>query len=154
MGMIFSLQTVTPYRLRYLATTQANIGFDSGIIPNAAGLSPDLRTDSSLFRNFPMNVLVSRVIAGADTAAARKLLLSDGDELNDELEHIRAHTVLVPRNSPTGGLNAAYWSVDAAEGNNAGDPPSINHAVLVVTATDLPAFECYVDVDFQHSESK
>lgn len=148
--MIFTLMTSTPHRLRYLAVTENNpVGVDSGIIPNAAGLTPDLRTDSVIFREFPMNNLVSTLVA--NVTQARRLLLGDPNPLAVQVNFKRAHTVATPRNSQAALAAAAAWSVDANEGVAGGSPASADHAIFIIAGPGVAGAEAYIDCSFQHS---
>lgn len=152
----FQLVTVTPYRLRYLCTRTTVEQGDTvatGVLPNAAGASPDLRTDSAVWRNYAMNALVSK--AALNQSAARRILL--GVDTTQFLDFPRAHTIIVPRNSQAGALLTPQWSVDANEGAAAGSAASAGFGVLIVKGPVEPlniAPEAYLDIYFQHTDDR
>lgn len=138
----------TPYRLRYLVTQTGQIHeIDTLVIPNAGGPSPDLRTDASLFRNFPMHALVSQTIAISKNAALQSLI-GNGRTSKADLEFPRTHLYIWARNNASGTVN---WAIDVNEGSLAGDPASINHAVLVCMGPTLSGQEAYIDLVYEHS---
>lgn len=149
MAMTFTLVERTPYRLRYLATTLgAEDPFDTGVIPNAAGVTPDLRTDAGVWNGQPIDNLVST--PAANQAAARELLLGDTLTTNADIEVPRAHTHIIMRTIGDPG-GEPTWAVDANEGAAAGSAPSAGFAVLQVFGPSVADETAYIDIDYQHT---
>jgi len=148
----------TPYRLRYLLTSLGRQGGGVTVIPNAAGASPDLRTDAaSLTRGAgtpfgaPLYELVS--IPTANQARARALLLGESAALPAIVNTGRhAHADVTPRVGAGGVGVPAVVTVDANEGAAAGDLPSAGYPVLVIyVGTSTAGETCYLDLHLKHS---
>jgi hypothetical protein len=147
MAITFALVEVTPHKLRYLATAAASTNsFDTGVIPNAAGVTPDLRTDASTFEQSALDKLVST--AAANQAAARALLNGDLLDTVGELPTERAHLSVMPRDAIAAGESS--WTVDANEGAAAGAAPSAGFAVIVVNGPS-GANTAYITLQFDHT---
>ncbi len=139
----FALVDATPYRLRYLVTTLGGAG--ATVLPNAAGATPDLRTDA-LGGPRPILDVVSTPVA--DQAEARQVLM--GEAPLPGLLH--AHTEITGR-EPAADIFS--WTIDANEGAAAGDAPSAGFSVLIVVtpAGVAVGVTSYIDVHVQHSKS-
>lgn len=162
----FTLKTVTPYRLRYLCSTVDIHDGDSisvGVLPNAGGATPDLRTDTMIWHGYPISDLVST--PAANQTLARRLLLADRQVAPADLDFERGNTLLTPRNSWNVFTFFPKWSVDANEGAAAGDPASAGFPVFTLTGPPgilipgagppipVPA-ECYLDLYFHHTDDR
>lgn len=145
------LVTQTPYVLRYLLIQSGTSTSDEQyVLQNNLGPTPDLRTDTLPFHDFPMNNLVKTPITLTDQAAARRLLLSDGLATLPDIERIRSHCYLTPRNSQDAAFATPQWSVDANEGSNIG-PKSNGFGVLLITGPGAATSACYLTIRFQHT---
>lgn len=153
-SVTLALVDSTPYRLRYLMTATGQPGFTT--LPNALGVTPDLRTDaqagalSSVGSGAPLLEVLG--IAVADQAGARRLLLGDVVASAAPLlpGGLHARAKITPRNR--GGL--VGWAVDADEGAAAGDPASAGFGVYVIDPPTNAAGgeEAYLDIHLSHSE--
>jgi hypothetical protein len=131
-GILVELVDKTPYRLRYLLTATGDLG--DTIIPNAEGVSPDLRSDALAAAQrgvFGIPILKAMQVpldtgggAPAPQAQARSLLLEGP-----------IHVQITPRLGdpalPPAGPGPE-WAIDANEGAAAGDPGSAGYFVYVL----------------------
>jgi hypothetical protein len=153
MAITFVLVENTPYRLRYLATQDGVIssppvaadGFNT--IPNDAGGTPDLRTDSAPFNSALHRIMRARLEAypplpaGALTQAQARALLASDDAAGAVLtnQNISRCEIRV-----TGRTGAVQWAVDANV-DGQGDP------VVEVRSETGTAATAYVDIVQRHS---
>jgi hypothetical protein len=156
-GITIELVDTTPYRLRYLLTLT---GQSAGavVLPNAAGASPDLRTDalSAAERGvFGIPVLKAMQVPldtspGAPAAAvqARNLLLEG--PIHVQITPRRGNPVLVPP-----GPGVVEWAIDANEGAAAGDPASAGYFVYVLESSAAQGVEgqtAYLDIKLRRTK--
>jgi len=134
MATTFALALARANSLRYLATASGDGA--AGTIPNDAGATPDLQTDS--VAGPVKNMVLARVNgygalpAGALTQAnARSIFFGDGSSAGNA-NVPRAITRVIPR------TGAATWIIDANV-DGGGDP------VLIVTPTAAVG-TAYVDI--------
>lgn len=155
-SVTFQLVEATPYRLRYLLTSQGQPG--STVLPNAAGATPDLRTDSlggaeSGTFGVPLNRLLN--VPVANQAEARRLLMGERTIGSPAIitTGLQAHAEVHARTGAAGTGVGGTWLVDADEGANAGDPASAGFAVLVVTPPDGAVAEdvAYLDIHLKRT---
>lgn len=158
MALTASLVERTPDVLRYLVTSdgQATASPDSVVIPNAAGATPDLRTDAGGAAGWAGSALDDLVSTAAATQAAARTLL-DGIGLTTagapgttNLDTARGRLSVRARNS----LGDQHWGVDANEGAAAGDAPSAGFAVLVVTGPNIADAAAIVSLENVHSYAR
>lgn len=150
MSIVATLVDVTPHRLAYLCTADGVVSSPPVladrrvIIPNAGGVTPDLRTDLgtigiSLRPIVRANVDgLGNIAAGTLTAAeARALFLLDDPTAATLTNQLIARAIVTIR--PRTG--AARWFVDVAQDTFEDSPPgTTGDPVLVVgTATTLAA---------------
>jgi hypothetical protein len=157
-SITFTLVYASPYRLRYLMV--GNGGEIASILPNAAGATPDLRTDAvaatpGSARN-PMREVVENQVAAGD--ASRGTLFSQRITLvgNPTLPRLACETKVTPRTPPTGDVTGLVrpWVVTADEGAAAGDPASAGFPVIVATPPGRGVGEsAYLDIKVAHSET-
>lgn len=146
----FTLVYASPTRLRY-RITGTGAGTPPTVLPNAGGVSPDLRTDAEgaspgSGRNLLLEILST---PAATQAAARKLLQGElgGAELESESEEPHARIEVQLRDGSRG------ITVDANEGAAAGSVPSAGFAVIVVdNAGSGTSVAGYIDVIAAYSE--
>jgi hypothetical protein len=142
----FTLVDATPYRNRYLLTPTGVSG--TTVLPNAAGATPDLRTD--LTENHAGGLRKAVTTPVANQAEARRILLGEENAGAPLQAHIgRAHCYITPR-----GGTRLRWAVDADEGAAAGSAPSAGFPVLLVfvDASEIVIGDsAYLDVVFEHS---
>jgi hypothetical protein len=148
--------------LRYLATHDGVADGNSFTIPNAAGATPDLKTDilaQAFFEsaeggvknpsNLQRIIDINRngfgvIVAGAMTQAeARAVMISEDPTFATLVSNIvpRARIVLTPRVNPAG----LTWSVDVDVDG------SFNPVIIVSTNTNAVA-ECYVDFMYRFTD--
>lgn len=146
MAIAITLVESTQHRLRYLLADdgEATAGPGLGTIENADGATPDLRTDAH--DDTPIDKLVSTPCA--NDAAAHALL--EGYGLTDDPNEVipRAHIELTPKNNI--GAVGAIWAAAAAEG--AGD--SNGYAIINIQGPNVNLSLCYLDVIFEHSQTR
>jgi hypothetical protein len=146
MAIVVTLAESTQHRLRYLLADDGEEQAAPSLVTilNAAGATPDLRTDSH--DDTPIHLLVST--ACADDAAAHALL--EGYGIVAELNEVtpRAHIELTPKNNPTG--VGACWGAAAAEGADA----SNGYAIINIEGPNVAGALCYLDVIFEHSQTR
>lgn len=148
MAITASLIERTPNKLRYLCVSNggATASPDSVVIPNADGVTPDLRTDAAGFTGSALDDLVSTTPI-ADQAAARALLNGTGLTAVGDLPTSRGILSITPRNS----LGDQHWGIDANEGAAAGSAPSAGFAVAVVTGPNVNLAAAVATVAYDHS---
>jgi hypothetical protein len=154
-GITFVLVDSTPYRIRYLMTAGED---GSTVLPNAAGVTPDLRTDAlacTLFGTvsgadqIPLFQLLSLAVANQAQARARML-----SHVNPEIPAFdykrRCRVEIQPCRTV---VSATTWSVDANEGAAAGDPASAGFPVLIVSNDQGGGGgdTAYLDIHLLHS---
>ena len=147
MAITASLIERTPHKLRYLCVSDgaATASPDSAVIPNADGVTPDLRTDAAGFTGSALDVLVSTAVV--TQADARELLDGVGLTSAGDLPTERAHLCVTPRNS----IGDQHWGVDADEGANAGSAPSAGFGVIVVSGPNVNLAAAIVELQFDHT---
>lgn len=141
MSITVALVAAYPHKLRYLCTNAGSPLGGTGSIPNDAGASPDLQTDTAGFAGWLHRIARARatgigtIAAGALTQAQARALLCDdnagGSVGNGNVP--RARTRIYGRSG------AAVWSVDANV-DGAGDP-TIDIASTAVAGT------AYLDIE-------
>jgi hypothetical protein len=154
-GITVELVDETPYRLRYLLTATGDLG--ATVIPNAAGASPDLRTDALAAAErgvFGVPILKAMQVpldtspgAPAAQAQARNLLLEGP-----------IHVQITPRLSdpafqPPG--PGPEWAIDANEGAAAGDPASAGYFVYVLESpgtNGIANSTAYLDIKLRRTK--
>lgn len=129
MAITFALVEATPYRLRYLATHDGAAG-NSATIPNAAGATPDLRTDAPVGQ--PIRAITSA--AAASQAVARNLFEGIQAGATGIAAVYRAHLTTQLRSEAT----VVQWLATA---NSAGGFP-----VIDVATDSSVASTCYIDL--------
>lgn len=152
-GITFALVDATPYRLRYLCTVVG--GAQPVVLPNAAGATPDLRTDADAAtpgsaRN-PLLEVVSTPVT--NQAEARRVMLGE-QGLPAASRKLRAYCRMQPRRAA--GVAFVNWIVDANEGAAAGDPGSAGFPVLVVDVSDVGQVGAlaYLDIFAAHTHDR
>jgi hypothetical protein len=140
----------TPHKVRYTCTSNggATASPDSFVIPNADGVTPDLRTDAGGllgFQGSALDLLVSTpVVTQAD---ARELLNGIGLTAVGDLSTERGELSIAPLNS----LGDQHWGIDANEGAAAGSAPSAGFAVLVITGPNVNLASAIAELRFDHT---
>ncbi len=147
MAVTFALVENTPYRLRYLATsdTQGGIQGGTGTIPNDGGATPDLLTDLANDPSGPLRAIVRARLDGIGTVAAGALTQAQARAALNSDGTVSIGNDLVPRAilrviSRSG---SAVWAIDANV-DGQGDP------VVDVIATAAVG-TAYVDIFARHS---
>jgi len=129
-NMSATLVEATPYRLRYLLTTTDDRS-GAGLISNALGATPDLRTDALTaaqngIEGLPLYNTVA--VPVANQAEARRILLGESGATPAVIANVGGHCTA--QLTPRSGLRV--FTVDANEGAAAGDPASAGYAVYIV----------------------
>ena len=141
MSITFALVAAFPNRLRYLATNSGSPLGGTAAIPNDAGATPDLQTDTGTF-NGPLFQIARARVNGIGTIAAatalnqaqsRAILMDDNTVSVGNANVPRARTTITPRSGTAG------WDVDANV-DGGGDP------TVEVTST-AAAGTAYIDVE-------
>lgn len=128
-------------RLRYLCTQDGNPG-TSVTLPNSGGVTPDLQTDTAVFRGPLFSIARSKLLGhGTITAGtpltqaqARAVLMEDGTVSVGNARVSRARSVI---NLRAGAV--ITWLVDA-DVDGAGNP------VLTIASSAQTASTAYLDV--------
>lgn len=149
--MLFQLVTVTPYRLRYLCTTESDpvLSINTGFIPNQLGPTVDLRTDTLVWLGYPIQKLVS---TPAPTSLDAETLIQGVSLITvPKIEVARAHMYIHQRNTAAGPV--PIWSCVALEGAAAGLPLSAGFAVIKVQGptNGTGGQTAYLTIDFEHT---
>lgn len=139
MAITISLVAAFPNRLRYLCVNSGSPLGGSANIPNDAGATPDLQTDTGTFNGPLYQIMRARTLGigsvapGAlNQAQARAILMEDGSTSVGNANVPRARSTVTAR------TGTATWGIDANV-DGAGDP------ILTVIST-AAAGDAYVDV--------
>lgn len=148
MAITFVLTEVTPDRVRYICTSDGTSSQspDTGILVNRLGATPDLRTDSLLFRGSPINVILSTAVA--DQAEARQNMFGDFLNLNTDIEFQRCCVTINSLATVTTGANK--WSVDAYRGSQI-DAGSTVFPVFFVSGPLVAGATASLEINFVHT---
>lgn len=162
MAISFQLVDATPYRLRYLATQDGvissppNVADGFNTIPNAAGVSPDLKTDidtvsTSGAGGIPLQKIIDAgrdgfgpLAAGALTQAQCRAIMNSDDAASAVLTNQRVGRAITKVTPRTG--QGVAWAVDINASLGDGFPVVEVRSDVGVAAT------AYVDIHFRHTD--
>lgn len=141
MSITIALVAAFPNRLRYLCTNGGSPVGGSATLPNDAGATPDLQTDTATFNGPLFQIARARpngigtIAAGTalNQAQARALLMEDGSTSVGNANVPRAKCMITQR------TGTATWGVDA-DVDGGGDP------VLTIIST-AAAGTAYLDIE-------
>ncbi len=152
MAITFSLVSATRNQLRYLVTQDGGAGV-SAELANTGGVTPDFRTDASLFplAAFPRAGIdgFPPLEAGTFTQAEIRAILNADDPTSAVLTNAligRCKAFITPR-----GGNTEFWTVDAQA---AATSPVNRSDPTYVVGSGASAGDAYLDIVFQNTPER
>lgn len=141
MTITIALVAQFPNKLRYLLTNTGSPLGGAATLPNDAGATPDLQTDTAVFNGPLFRIARARVNGIGTIAAATPLTQAQARAILEDDNTVSVGNANVPRArlrlQPRTG--AAVWAADANV-DGGGDP-------VIAVASTAVAGDCYLDIE-------